>query len=797
METTTQRRTKPRERNSLLKKYYGLKDTTAQPQPIVEDKPFDLDGNTFNSSKYFASLLKVKPLQGLIEKDNELVGEIREIDGDMKTLVYENYNKFISATDTIRKMKSNVQDMESEMSRLNENISGISKQSKLINQDLGPNRKKIQQLSNVHNSLKRLQFIFELPNRLQHCLTKKRYSQAVKYYSKASKLLDHYKHMAAFKGIERDCHQIMDTVKQDIWIAMTDTSVNLQKIAEETKLLLLLNEDPQKLWKKYIEIQISMLNRKQRENSNPVSIKDLILFYIVPLEDIVKHFETLFLAEEQVSEHDVSSVANLNFKEKEEARNDLLTAIHPHIETFFKLANEFIELPKNISMKDTTLPQVQHLSELKSSLFDHTHALKSVAKIDERMIKLTADWEHDLINGLFDSSLTGLREHVNKFILSLQEQKDDSTEFDTDGIAGFIQDTQTWLIDYLINSCLLPLKECLDITQPQTLSRIQVGVKTIWQKIANRFENVYQTNKLDKSSLQIFMLVGSRLCYDLADNGIFQVYSLFSSQFCKQPSTPDHGTYHSPDLDSKIEPALIPDMNDTIESYLKTGQALLNKQMMQEGYRLSSRIQEAYLFMNITSVIQVSEIWYLVYNRLKYTENLVESVYPQSQNTPQRTSIDNSESEYDYGPYSTKNVLQSTHSLTTVSSISEVQPLPPSTRFGSNDMTLNMMNNIDKLFAERVDIYRKVDPTPIGICTGLILILLKSFLEVTREMKMDTVYYQQIQVDIEYIKRVIWPYVGEEKWASTMLQEVLSSVYTRCSSPVSINQDELALILTP
>lgn len=32
-------------------------------------------------------------------------------------------------------------------------------------------------------------------------------------------------------------------------------------------------------------------------------------------------------------------------QEKEEARNDLLTAIHPHIETFFKLANEFIELP--------------------------------------------------------------------------------------------------------------------------------------------------------------------------------------------------------------------------------------------------------------------------------------------------------------------------------------------------------------------------------------------------------------------------------------------------------------------
>lgn len=32
---------------------------------------------------------------------------MREIEGDMKTLVYENYSKFISATDTIRKVKSN------------------------------------------------------------------------------------------------------------------------------------------------------------------------------------------------------------------------------------------------------------------------------------------------------------------------------------------------------------------------------------------------------------------------------------------------------------------------------------------------------------------------------------------------------------------------------------------------------------------------------------------------------------------------------------------------------------------
>lgn len=144
--------------------------------------------------------------------------------------------------------------MESEMSRLNGNISKISEQSKFISEELGPNRSKIQQLSNVHNSLKRLQFIFELPNRLQHCLTKRKYSQAVKYYFKASRLLNHYQHMAAFKGIERDCDQIMDKVKIEIWKGMTDSNASLQKIAEETKLLVLLGEDSHKLWKQYIEM---------------------------------------------------------------------------------------------------------------------------------------------------------------------------------------------------------------------------------------------------------------------------------------------------------------------------------------------------------------------------------------------------------------------------------------------------------------------------------------------------------------------------------------------------------------
>jgi len=40
------------------------------------------------------------------ETVRERVTEVRELDGNMKTLVYDNYNKFISATDTIRKVST-------------------------------------------------------------------------------------------------------------------------------------------------------------------------------------------------------------------------------------------------------------------------------------------------------------------------------------------------------------------------------------------------------------------------------------------------------------------------------------------------------------------------------------------------------------------------------------------------------------------------------------------------------------------------------------------------------------------
>lgn len=42
-------------------------------------------------------------LEGLLQRHVKMAAEIKNLDTDLQMLVYENYNKFISATDTIKR----------------------------------------------------------------------------------------------------------------------------------------------------------------------------------------------------------------------------------------------------------------------------------------------------------------------------------------------------------------------------------------------------------------------------------------------------------------------------------------------------------------------------------------------------------------------------------------------------------------------------------------------------------------------------------------------------------------------
>ena len=48
-------------------------------------------------------MLKKQPMEALLSTDDSLCREVKTLTSDMQSLVYENYSKFITATDTIRR----------------------------------------------------------------------------------------------------------------------------------------------------------------------------------------------------------------------------------------------------------------------------------------------------------------------------------------------------------------------------------------------------------------------------------------------------------------------------------------------------------------------------------------------------------------------------------------------------------------------------------------------------------------------------------------------------------------------
>lgn len=64
----------------------------------------------------------------------------------------------------------------------------------------------------MHSVLQKLQFLFELPARLQKCLDMGAYAAAVSYYVKTKSVLHRYREMESFSGINLDCNNIIGKI---------------------------------------------------------------------------------------------------------------------------------------------------------------------------------------------------------------------------------------------------------------------------------------------------------------------------------------------------------------------------------------------------------------------------------------------------------------------------------------------------------------------------------------------------------------------------------------------------------
>ena len=96
--------------------------------------PYDVNSPSFDAELYSQKVIKEATLSQLMAQETQIVRQIHSLDSDMQTLVYENYNKFISATDTIKQMRVDFRDMEGEMDQLAEKMKALTERSATVNQ---------------------------------------------------------------------------------------------------------------------------------------------------------------------------------------------------------------------------------------------------------------------------------------------------------------------------------------------------------------------------------------------------------------------------------------------------------------------------------------------------------------------------------------------------------------------------------------------------------------------------------------------------------------------------------------
>ena len=142
-------------------------NSSRKPSSNDSGNPLDINNANFDPELFVNRLISEASLSQLMAQEGEIVRQIQGLDSDMQTLVYENYNKFIAATETIRKMRVDFRSMEEEMDQLATSMTSITAFSSNISDKLRVRRQEVARLSSTNTTLQKLQFVLELPQRLK------------------------------------------------------------------------------------------------------------------------------------------------------------------------------------------------------------------------------------------------------------------------------------------------------------------------------------------------------------------------------------------------------------------------------------------------------------------------------------------------------------------------------------------------------------------------------------------------------------------------------------------------------
>jgi vacuolar protein sorting-associated protein 51 len=182
-----------------------------------ESKEQTEDSVTHNSIKNAEHLIRTATTHDLLETEEKLSLQVRTLDSTMQTLVYENYSRFIDATDAIRSIGVNVSANESGLRQLTTAMNAVSERARVIDEAVGTLRDQVAEKIRIQRLLTRLDTLLNLPVTLQEQIAAGKYTTATRSYLQAASILaKHSEGFESLRSIETECHTILESLKADL-----------------------------------------------------------------------------------------------------------------------------------------------------------------------------------------------------------------------------------------------------------------------------------------------------------------------------------------------------------------------------------------------------------------------------------------------------------------------------------------------------------------------------------------------------------------------------------------------------
>ncbi|XP_019441303.1 PREDICTED: vacuolar protein sorting-associated protein 51 homolog [Lupinus angustifolius] len=733
---------KAKRMRDLLSSFYSPDPSISSNSITNPSKHDDINSDSFDPDHYMNILAHKSNLEGLLQRHVEMAAEIKNLDTDLQMLVYENYNKFISATDTIKRMKSNISGMETNMEQLLEKIVSVQSRSDSVNTSLFDKREHIEKLHRTCNLLRKVQFIYDLPDRLGKCIKSEAYADAVRFYTGAMPIFKAYGN-SSFQDCKRASEEAIAIIIKNLQGKLFSDSESIQVRAEAAVLLKRLDFPVDNLKARLLEKleqSLTDIKLKPEEINNPsVDLSPSVSAHKAAVHEFteaVRAFRAIFPDSE---EHLVKLA------------RDLITKNFVITEEYVKTricADDLLGVLRVIWDDVLLIDEVLQEAALSNNSFE---AAKVVVTLYVR------------------SAFSHLQQDISDSLLKILI-KDGGEECSLEVVLdaskkGVLQGGMDVLLDFRKildhdSGILVRLRESI-------IDWVQEGFQNFFRQLEDQFLQFSGKNK-PSSIIDHGLAEGAQ--GDKAFAGLVLVVAQLSA-FIEQTVIPkiteeiaasfSGGSARGYDYG----PAFVP--GEICRKFRSAGEKFLHLYINTRNQRISLLLKKRFTTPNWVKHKEPREVHMFVdlfLQELEVIGNEVKQILPEGIRKHRRTDSDGS------------------------SASSRSNPLREDKLGRSNTRGRSQLleTHLAKLFKQKIEIFTKVEYTQGSVVTTIVKLCLKSLQEFARLHTFNRSGFQQIQLDIQFLRIPLRETVEDEAAIDFLLDEVIVATAERCLDPIPL-----------